>query len=1153
MKASMRALSLVCLCVIFATLAWSQSSFTAAVRGTVTDSSGAAVVAAKVTIIEAERNVAHTATTDEAGRYVITALPPGGYTLAVEAKGFKKFLLTNIPLAVQQQATLDAALQVGDISTSVEVASTAPLLNTTMASLGQVIDTHYMATLPNIGRNPLAMLNLSAGVVGVAGATSVGTSTNFVANGSRNSTSDILVDGAIVNTTEQNTGATDLKYTPSVDAVQEVKMQTNFFSAEYAQSGGAVVNMITRSGSNNFHGTAYEFYRDSNLNANSWGNNRVGAPKSYYQRHQLGGVIGGPIRKNKTFFFATFEYTHSKSPQSQNFSVPTEQQRNGDFSGTYISANNPITLYNPFDTYKDASGATKRNPFPGNAVPKSMMDPVALKALAFVPKANSLPTNAVTNANNWFEQGMDINKTAQTDFKVDHSFRDNLRATARWSYSNNSDAPPNTFGIADPAIAAAYQPNNGPATTKTQSASGNLTWTQNASTVWVANYGFIYANYVRNPFVSFDQTTLGLPASLQTTAAYKVFPTFSFGSGFNDIGTQGWLIMDRQEGVHQPSLSMTKIKGAHTIKAGAEYRHNFLDYAQPGYPSGQYTFSQQVTSADLSVGNSLQGNGFASFLLGWGNGGQFAEDPKAFSRAGYWGFFVQDDWKITRNLTLNLGLRYELEIPRTEVQNRYSYWDMNAPSPISVPGYNLTGVYKFVDNSNPSPFDKDTNNFGPRVGFAYALNSKTSLRAGGGVFYTLSRATVAGHTGSPFSLNPGVTWSLDSNATRYATLANPYPAGLQAPLGTSMGTSTLIGQGGNTILRQNVNPEMYSWNVSLQREVGFGSMVEINYTGSRGLRLYLPYTNGAPLLPAYWGLGRTALNAQVANPFYGIITDPKAVNLNGKTVQYYRLLRNMPQYDGVTVSEPNAADSNYHALQVKYEKRFSKGVTMLMHYTFSKMIDNDSTSSSNLTWLGGNSNLQDPFNLHLERSVSSNNIPHRFIATGAYELPFGRGKQFGNTMSRPLDGVLGGWQVSAMFTLQSGPPLQIGQNAGTMWVGNQRPNLLCDPTTSGSIYDRMNNYLNAACFSAPAADTLGTAPRYLNVYGPKLNMLDAALLKDWNITERKKLEFRAEATNLRNHPIFSQPGTTFGAAGFGQITGTKVGSRAAQISLKFIF
>src|SRR6266481_4015821 len=294
-------------------LAWSQSSFTAAVRCVVTDRSGAAIVAAKITVTESERNVRHAVASDQAGRYALTALPPGSYTLTVEAPGFKKYAENNIPLAVQQQATLNVILEVGDVTTSVEVSSQAPLLNTTISTLGQVIENRYMLALPNIGRNPLSLLNLTPGVTGAAGALNP-TNTNFVANGTRNSTSDVLVDGALVNTTEQNSGATDLKWTPSVDAVQEFKMQTNFFSAEYAQSGGAIVNMVTKSGTNEYHGTGYYFLRDSNFNANSWSANRAGSSIPYYHRDQLGAVLGGPIRKNKTFFFVTTEYTRSKSP-----------------------------------------------------------------------------------------------------------------------------------------------------------------------------------------------------------------------------------------------------------------------------------------------------------------------------------------------------------------------------------------------------------------------------------------------------------------------------------------------------------------------------------------------------------------------------------------------------------------------------------------------------------------------------------------------------------------------------------------------------------------------------------------------------------------------------------------------------------------------
>src|SRR5436305_342311 len=1069
-------------------LAFAQSSYTASVRGVVTDRTGAAVVGAKVNVNETERNVPHAVVTDDAGRYAVTALPPGTYTLSVESPGFRKYSESKIPLAVQQQATLNVTLDVGELATSVEVTSQAPLLNTTISNLGQVIDNRYMLALPNIGRNPLTLLNLTPGVVGAAGTTSP-SNTNFVANGTRNSTSDVLVDGAIVNTTEQNSGATDLKWTPSVDAVQEFKMQTSFFSAEYAQSGGAIINMVTKSGTNNFHGDGYYFLRDSTFNANSWSANRAGSPVPYYHRDQLGAVIGGPIRKNKTFFFATYEYTHSKSPSSQTATFPTLDQRNGDFSKTYFSDGRLITIYNPYDTYKDANGITKRNPFPGNIIPKNMIDPVAAKAMAYYPLPNQDP-NPTTHTNNFFLQGIGESSTLpQFDVKGDHSISDRLRVTGRYSVNWNSGTGVNRFGLSDPNLSAA-DPWSGPSSTHTQSASGNLTFAQNPTTVWTFNYGLIYSNYHRDPFVStFDSTTLGLPQYMQDTSTLDVFPTFSAG-GYTDVGTQGYWKMDRQEGVHQFSSSMTKMVGGHSFKAGAEYRHNWLDCTQPGYPSGHFTFGAQTTSQDLNTGSSIQGNGFASMLLGWGNGSDFHIDPKAFSRAGYWGFFGQDDWKITRKLTLNLGLRYEFELPRTEVQNRYSYWDLNAPSPIQVPGYNLKGVMKFVDNNTQSPFNKDMNNFAPRVGFAYALNDKTSIRAGAGLFYLLSRATVSGHTGAAFNTDAAVPWSLDSGATQNATLENPYPQGILSPPGSANGDSTFLGLGVGTITRQNHNPQMYCWNFSIQREVCWNSVLEVNYTGSRGVDLYSPYTSLTPLDPMYW-LGpnapytRAQLQAAVPNPFYGIITDPKATNLNGRTVQLYRLLRNMPQYDGASGSDPNAADSIYHGLQVKWEKRFSRGVTFLAHYTWSKMIDDASVTDGNLTWLGGSTSFQDPLNYALERSLSQHDVPPPYVASGDWQLPVGRGRHFLTNSNRVIDGIIGGWEVSGTFVLQSGFPLQVSQSGGTLWNGTQRPNLIGDPETSGSIYDRLNNYFNQAAFSRPAPDTFGTAARTLNMRCPR--------------------------------------------------------------------
>lgn len=1134
---------------------WAQSSFTAAVRGVVTDSSGGSVPGAQVTLTEAERNVPHHVTTDESGRYFLSALPPGSYTMAVEAPGFKKQTRSTFELRVQQQATFDVTLDVGELSTSVSIEAQAPLLNTTIATLGQVIDNRYILALPNIGRNSMMGLNLTAGVTGAAGTINPG-NTNFVANGTRNSTSDVLVDGAIVNTTEQNTGATDLKWSPSVDAVQEFKMQTNFFGAEYAQSAGGIINMVTKSGTNDFHGTGYYFLRDSSLNANSWSANRAGSPIPYFHRNQLGGVFGGPIKRNKTFFFVTYEYTHSESPSSQTATFPTLDQRTGDFSKTLFSDGRQITIYNPFDTFKDASGVTKRNPFAGNIIPKAMMDPVAVKAMAFYPKPNQ-NVNPITNVNNWFQQSIGASTTSPVfDVKGDHSFTEKLRFTARYSRNNNSGAPANLFGSADPALGGA-DPYNGPSFTKTQSATGNVTYAQNSTTVWTGTYGFIYSNYGRDPFVSdFDLTTLGLPKYMQDTSTLHVFPMFSAG-GYSDIGTQGYWKMDRQEGVHQYSGSLTKILGGHNIKTGAEFRHNFLDYTQPGYPSGHFTFGAQTTSQDLNTGSSVQGNGFASMLLGWGNGSNFHVDPKAFSRAGYWGFFIQDDWKVTRKLTLNIGLRYEFENPRVEVFDRYSYWDLNAPSPIKVPGYDLKGVMKFVGGDTRSPFDRDMNNFAPRLGFAYALNNKTSVRAGAGMFYILSRATVAGHTGAAFNTDASVPWSLDSGATRNATLSNPYPQGILTPPGSAQGDSTFIGLGVGTITRFNRNPEMYSWNFSIQRETGWNSIFEMNYTGSRGVHLYSPYTSLSPLPLNYWygpnAMTRAQLQAAVPNPFYNIITDPKATNLNGKTIQQYRLFRNMPQYDGVGGSDPNAADSVYNALQLKWEKRFSKGFTMLTHYTWSKMIDDASVTDGNLTWLGGSTSFQNPLDYRLERSLSQHDVPHRFVLTGDWQLPVGRNRLVGAHMNRVLDAVAGGWEVSAFFTAQSGFPLQVSQSGGTLWNGTQRPNLIGDPASSGSIHDRLGGYFNQNSFSRPNPDTFGTAARTLAIRGPYVNTLDAALLKNWRVTEHQRAEFRFEASNVRNHPIFSDPPTSYGASNFGVIGGTKVVARSVQLGFKYYF
>jgi hypothetical protein len=1131
-------------------------SFTASVRGTAKDPSGASVPLASVSITDAERGTSQTTLADEEGRFAITALPPGQYVLTVEAAGFKKFSSGTFTLAVQQQATVEAQLEVGELSESVEVSGSAAMVNTTIANLGQVIDNQTIVALPNLGRNPMAFTYLTPGVVGSGGRTG-DANTNFVANGSRNSTSDVLLDGATVVTVEQNSGVTDLKYSPAVDAVQEFKVQTNFFSSEFGQTGGAVVNMVMKSGTNDFDGVGYYFLRHSALNANNWFSNRAGRTIPYYRRDQIGGVLGGPLIRNKTFFFVTYEYTDQKNPLTSTRTVPTLLQRQGDFSQTRNAAGQVMTIYNPFDTFVNAQGNLERRPFPGNVIPASMMDPIALRALAYFPLPNAAGT-PITETNNWFGQGINQSVSRQMNFKMDQHFSARSRLTGRYSYAPNTSTPPNLFG----ELGAAFPLNNGPSAGSAHSVVTEFTRTQSPTALWSVRYGLTYATNIRDPLERFDLTQLGLPHYMKNQATFDVFPRFA-PDGYSPIGTEGYLKIDRQEGVHHFSGSYTKIMGGHNIKAGAETRWNFLDYAQPGYPSGQFVFERGITCRDRFTCAGNEGNSLAAMLLGWPSRGDFHIDPKVFTRSAYWGFYVHDDWRVAPKLTLNLGLRYDFDVPRWETQDRMSYWDLEAQSPIQVAGYDTRGVIKFVDSNKRSPFDADMNNVQPRLGFAYALDPKTSIRAGYGLFFTLSRATVFGHTGGGFNVNATPTFTLDSNATRYATLANPYPDGMQLPPGRALGDSTLIGLNAGTILpSNNRNPEYHSWNLSVQREVGWSSLVETNYTGSRGTHLFVPITTLTPLDQKYWSMGRTALNAAVPNPFYGLITDPVATALNGPTVQQFRLLRPMPHFNGASVAtaEPPIGDSSYHALQMKWDKRFSHGLSVLAHYTWSHMMDNSSHSSGNVSWLGGETRIQNIWDLASERSLSAHDVAHRIAVAGIWQLPLGRDRKWGSGWNRAADLVLGGWNVSGVFTRQSGLPLSVIQSGGQIWDGMQRPNLVGDPRTSGPITSRLDNYFNAAAFSQPPPDVPGTAPRTLSYRGPGIRIFDAVLIKDIAIRDGQRLEVRIEAQNVLNHPVFGDPNpnpatgnTSFGSTTFGQITDTKVGPRQMMLGVKYHF
>jgi hypothetical protein len=1058
---------------------------------------------------------------------------------------------------VQQQATVDLTLQVGATSTSVEVTGQAPLLNVTSATLGQVVEQRLIQSVPNSNRNPLNLVNLAPGIVGSTGGVS------FVSNGVRNNSAEVLMDGGALTSMEQNGGITDVKYAPTADAVEEVKIQTNFFSAEFGNTGGTVINMVSKSGTNEFHGVGYYYRRDAALNANNWFSNSRNSPLADSHRNWLGGTIGGPVilpkiynGKNRTFFFFDTDYYNQLSATTLTASVPTALQKSGDFSNTRLANGNLVPIYNPYSLTTNASGARVRTPLAGNIVPTSMQNPIALNFAKYYPAPTSAG-NPYTAANNFFAQGSTPSQDHKIDAKIDQNISEKQRFSSRYSVDWSHNDVANLYGnIAQ---------GGAPGTARSQNFIMDYTRTQNATTVYTLRGTVLRVRSLNDPLsTGFDATTLGLPAYMTANTGTKYFPLFS--AQYRSLGVGGWAIIHRYEGMYQALGSMTKIIGGHTIKTGAEFRKLYENYYQPAYPGGNFSFSRKQTGLNPLSSSSSQGDGLASALLGFGSGGAVTVDYPTCQMSGYAGVYINDDWRVSRKLTVNVGLRWDADIPRTDRFNRINWLDLSAPAPIANNPQvkavfpNLRGLMQFATPDNRTPYNGDWNNVQPRLGIAYAINNKTSIRAAYGMFYTASRHTIKGEVGSAFGMtDSSIPWTLDSGFTQYATFSNPWPAGITMPPGRS--ASGFLGMDAGTPLPVDNNPQYQQWNISLQREVPGKGMVEVNYSASKGTHLYLGDNNDAfsqlnNLNPLYWPVGVDKLDSLVPNPFYGAITNPTAVDFNQPTIQLNQLFRSYPAYSGVGGyrASPGVGDSSYHSLQLKYEKRFDRGLSMVAHYTFSKMISDSDESGSDVDWTNVASSLQNLFNLRQERSISGLNRTQRFVVSFDYQLPIGRNRAFGKNMNKILDGAIGGWELSSTISAQTGAPLQVTNSNGTMWDGSQqRPNLIANPCTSGSVFSRLNGYFNVNAFSAPDDFTFGSAGRFLSTcFAPGSFNQDASLVKNFNIKERKYVQLRLEAYAVSNHPQWGSPSTSYGGTTFGQITSAG-GARNLQVALKFYY
>ena len=1210
-------LLLACLPLLLAIPAQTQV-YAGSITGLVQDSSGAFLPNATVTLTDSEKGLKYSAKTDSSGRYLLRALPPSAYSIRIEAAGFRSEIQNGIVLDVNQNLTLNASLRVGTAGETVEVTGQAPVLSTEDAVTGQNLDRKVINDLPLIGRSVFDLALLTPGVTQPAGNT-FGPNTmanNFISNGGRNAQADILIDGVSTVGVEQNTAIVNPLYTPSVDAVQEFTVQQSNFSAEVGFTAGTVVNAVTRSGTNNFHGSAYEFLRNDIFNANNYFNDQAGIPIAPVRWNDFGATIGGPIIKNRTFFFFDYEGARQSISVTKNAGVPSQAERGGDFGelcgyagGTFdntglCSAAN-AQLWDPYTANGDlTNGGVRTNfiPFnnmatytsPGNPTiaalhpipngPGNIIDPVALKMIQLYPMPNlNLGTGNYNNLNNWVGAGADKSRNDQFDIKIDHRFTSATQLSGKFSYQTGKYQPANLFKN----IGDAYS--SGLSTGSAKLLALNFTHTFSPKTLLTVSLGLTRAFSFDHGGSAADYPnqlkSLNLPSYFLTSnngvpsAPSITINDYSMEGGNNSIGTQAWTYLKYAQETHHLIGTLAHSTGRHDLKFGAEGRLHRVDIYFPGIPAGTYTYDANSTSQGLWDGS---GDAMASFLTGIGapGGDVWGAYEIDYAPAGEnWniGSFVQDNWRATDKLTLNIGMRYDLDLPRTERYNRMSWLDLSAPSPLQVPGLGpLKGGLQFANSHDRSPYYKNYHGFGPRFGFAYKLRSKTVLRGGYGIYYTQNKGAAAGTGISDQGFVEQTNWLtsyLSGNSAPWGFLSDPFPPHPRPTTGSSNGLLTDVGFALTGPIRSwNARPYEQTWSLGIQHELPGRIVVEGNYVGKKGTHLYFGNAGSVDILnpgqatafvqnPSYY-------KDAVPNPFAGIITDPNS-GLYGfpcpsgvsapSCVQRVTLMTPYPQFTGITATDPPWASSIYHALQLRAEKQFSNGLQFLATYTNSKSIDDSSVGGGGLTWLGGSTSnvLPNPWDHKAERSLSQFDISQVLQFSYIYELPIGRGKKLGGNMNPVLNAVIGGWQTNGIWRFDTGQPiipyLSSSDNTPIPTFGGQRPDLLAPLRRAPGL--NLNQYFaNPTALAIPAPYTFGTAPKVLpNVRAPGTRTGALSLFKEFSLApmrEGARLEFRAEAFNALNHPQFAPPNSTVDSGQFGLITQQANTPREMQLALK---
>ncbi len=1169
----------------------------ATVSGEITDPTGLALKDAQVTLTSAQNGISRHYVTQEDGLYSFTLLPAATYTLEVNVSGFKDYKQRGLSLEAGQTARQDVRLAVGSRSETIEVTAEAPLLNTDNANISSDISARQLVETPLNLRNIISLAELNSSVsntaeVQVVGAPGISGSAdqdvsflNF--GGTFFGTAQYLLDG----TWDTRLDWGGVLYVPSIDDVQEFKIQTNAFTAQYGFSSGNVVNVVTKSGTNQIHGDAWEFYRNSAYDARYYFNDSGQPP---FHRNQFGGTLGGAIIKNKLYFFAYYEGLRQATPATFGpVTMPTKNERAGIFTASlgaqtgtdYLGR--PIyggEIYNPFstrlvtcggtdsvtgDTVTCPAGATSeyiRDPVSGNVVtglgvtnviPANLTDSIASK----IANGSYWPT-PTTNAliNNFTSASSAAAHSNEYSGRIDYNLSINDRLFGRWSQKYEQKINyPTYYGASDPGGPGVVAPNN--------RYSVDVGYTHLFSPTLTMNANLGVNRHVEQSVTQsfgYKSSTLGLPSFIDGIAP-----------SFPEVQPQSYAYLGAQAGLDNymvpqtlwtGSVDFTKVHGKHQLSFG------FMDVwarIDGGHYANTVLQFQTTSTAGPDPQNATAGtgDGFASFLLGVGSGtDQTGYNKFPATDKNLFGWYLQDDWKIDPKLTINLGLRYEIQTAPTERTNAQEYFDFNAVNPISsTVGTNYPGELVFNSSGNRRLYDTQHKNFAPRIGAAYKLRDKLVVRVGYGVFFVpnyYGQGPNIGYSqGTPWvtslnsGLNPFTTLSGSptvncSNGSTSAACQSAFPNGEVAPTGNTQGGLTDVGFGLNPVVN-NVRPSAYvqQWMTGAQYSLTNNDLVDISYVGNHGVHVLSQYLEWDEIPASDLSLGSQLLSP-VTNPFFGHITS-SGCGLDQPTVPMGQLLRRFPEYCSVTEAPPAVGGSTYNALQATYTHRWHSGLDLNVSYTYSKFMD-DVQGAAGWAFPGSGSSVRNSYNLAAEHSVDVTDTPHSLVVNYNYELPFGNGKLLGDHWNRPTNAVLGGWQWSGILTAKSGLPISI--NPATNNTGgfgfNQRPNLVAgvNPVPANQS---LNDWINPAAFAQPAAYTFGDAPRFLsNLRAPKFFDYDMGIGKWWGFGEAMKLQFRVEMFNVFNHPSFFEPDSNLGDSNFGTITAAYP-ARSIQFGGKF--